>query len=188
MPAGCCWLTFAIVIVAPIGEEIVFRGFLYRGLVRPGREMLAIVVISLAWALAPHPIRLARHGADLRRGPDARLVSLGQRLDDADHHDACPDQRRSDARNRDQDGMSLRNRTVRRLSEACGQPLNRRAIHCPHRWQARQRHNGNRRRKAGQCFRRVLERHRRAGRLVDHQRLDGEIAPVAPHRGRSACG
>jgi len=44
-------LTFAIVIVAPIGEEIVFRGFLYRGLVRPGREVLAIAVISLAWAL-----------------------------------------------------------------------------------------------------------------------------------------
>jgi membrane protease YdiL (CAAX protease family) len=44
-------LMLAIVLVAPIGEEIVFRGFLYRGLMRPGREMLAIVVISLAWAL-----------------------------------------------------------------------------------------------------------------------------------------
>lgn len=45
------WLTLAIVLVAPAGEEIAFRGFLYRGLVRPGREMLAIVVISVAWAL-----------------------------------------------------------------------------------------------------------------------------------------
>ena len=44
------WLMLAIVVVAPVGEEIVFRGFLYRGLVRPGREMLAIAVISLAWA------------------------------------------------------------------------------------------------------------------------------------------
>ncbi|MEA2978791.1 MAG: protease family protein [Alphaproteobacteria bacterium] len=44
------WLMLAIVMVAPVGEEIAFRGFLYRGLVRPGREMLAIVVISLAWA------------------------------------------------------------------------------------------------------------------------------------------
>jgi uncharacterized protein len=44
-------LMLAIVLVAPIGEEIAFRGFLYRGLMRPGREMLAIVVISLAWAL-----------------------------------------------------------------------------------------------------------------------------------------
>jgi len=44
-------MTFAIVVVAPIGEEVVFRGFLYRGLVRPGREILAIVAISLAWAL-----------------------------------------------------------------------------------------------------------------------------------------
>jgi membrane protease YdiL (CAAX protease family) len=48
------WLALmilAIVVVAPIGEEVAFRGFLYRGLVRPGREILAIAVISLAWAL-----------------------------------------------------------------------------------------------------------------------------------------
>ncbi len=45
------WLSLAIVIAAPIGEEIAFRGFLYRGLVRPGWEMLAIAVIALAWAL-----------------------------------------------------------------------------------------------------------------------------------------
>ena len=45
------WFTLAIVVVAPIAEEIVFRGFLYRGLARPGREILAIVVIAAAWAL-----------------------------------------------------------------------------------------------------------------------------------------
>ena len=44
-------LMLAIVVVAPVGEEIAFRGFLYRGLVRPGYERLGIVVISLAWAL-----------------------------------------------------------------------------------------------------------------------------------------
>jgi len=44
-------LLIAIVVVAPIGEEIAFRGFLYRGIVRPGYERLAIVVIALAWAL-----------------------------------------------------------------------------------------------------------------------------------------
>jgi hypothetical protein len=44
-------LLLAIVVVAPIGEEIAFRGFLYRGLVRPGYERLAIVVIAIAWAL-----------------------------------------------------------------------------------------------------------------------------------------
>lgn len=44
-------LLFAIVIVAPAGEEIAFRGFLYRGLVRQGNERLAILVIALAWAL-----------------------------------------------------------------------------------------------------------------------------------------
>jgi membrane protease YdiL (CAAX protease family) len=44
-------LLLAIVVVAPVGEEIVFRGFLYRGLLRPGHEVLAIIAISLAWAL-----------------------------------------------------------------------------------------------------------------------------------------
>jgi CAAX protease family protein len=44
-------MILAIVVVAPIGEEAVFRGFLYRGLVRPGHEILAIVAIALAWAL-----------------------------------------------------------------------------------------------------------------------------------------
>jgi membrane protease YdiL (CAAX protease family) len=44
-------LGLAVVAVAPVGEEIVFRGFLYRGLARRGREMAAIVVNALAWAL-----------------------------------------------------------------------------------------------------------------------------------------
>jgi CAAX protease family protein len=44
-------LLVAIVIVAPIGEEVAFRGFLYRGLAQPGREIHAIVVIALAWAV-----------------------------------------------------------------------------------------------------------------------------------------
>ncbi len=44
-------LLLAIVIVAPVGEEIVFRGFLYRGLAQPGREVHAIVIIALAWAM-----------------------------------------------------------------------------------------------------------------------------------------
>jgi membrane protease YdiL (CAAX protease family) len=44
-------LMFAIIVIAPVGEEIAFRGFLYRGLVRPGYEQLTIVAISLAWAL-----------------------------------------------------------------------------------------------------------------------------------------
>ena len=44
------WLLLAIVFVAPIGEEILFRGFLYRGLARPGWELHAIVAIALVWA------------------------------------------------------------------------------------------------------------------------------------------
>ena len=43
------WLTF--VIVAPVGEEIMFRGFLFRGWVRSERAAIpAILVISLLFA------------------------------------------------------------------------------------------------------------------------------------------
>jgi CAAX protease family protein len=44
-------MLFAAIIVAPAGEEILFRGFLYRGLVHSQRAVWpAIVVISLLWA------------------------------------------------------------------------------------------------------------------------------------------
>jgi CAAX protease family protein len=44
-------MLFAAIIVAPAGEEIMFRGFLFRGLVRSERAAWpAIVVISLLWA------------------------------------------------------------------------------------------------------------------------------------------
>jgi len=47
-------LWFATVLVAPAGEEITFRGYLFRGFVRSERSAWpAIVVISLLWA-APH--------------------------------------------------------------------------------------------------------------------------------------
>ena len=47
-------LWFATVLVAPAGEEITFRGYLFRGFVRSERSAWpAIVVISALWA-APH--------------------------------------------------------------------------------------------------------------------------------------
>jgi uncharacterized protein len=47
-------LFFATVIVAPAGEEIMFRGYLFRGFARSDRAAWpAIVVISLLWTL-PH--------------------------------------------------------------------------------------------------------------------------------------
>jgi membrane protease YdiL (CAAX protease family) len=45
------WFLLAVVIFAPIGEEIAFRGFFFRGLARPGREIHAIVIVALAWSL-----------------------------------------------------------------------------------------------------------------------------------------
>jgi membrane protease YdiL (CAAX protease family) len=45
------WLFIAIVVFAPIGEEIAFRGFLYRGWALPSRELVAIAAIALIWAL-----------------------------------------------------------------------------------------------------------------------------------------
>jgi membrane protease YdiL (CAAX protease family) len=47
-------LWFATVVVAPAGEEITFRGYLFRGFVRSERSAWpAIVIIALLWA-APH--------------------------------------------------------------------------------------------------------------------------------------
>jgi uncharacterized protein len=45
-------LTLAIVVVAPLGEEILFRGFLFRGWVKAGQNpTLAIAVIAIVWTL-----------------------------------------------------------------------------------------------------------------------------------------
>jgi hypothetical protein len=45
-------LWIALVLVGPLGEEVMFRGFLYRGWVRPGRAVWpAIVLISALWAV-----------------------------------------------------------------------------------------------------------------------------------------
>src|SRR3954467_843869 len=45
------WLLVATVVAAPIGEEVMFRGFLFRGLARPGWEIHAIGATALVWAL-----------------------------------------------------------------------------------------------------------------------------------------
>jgi len=46
------WLWLAVVVVGPIGEELLFRGFLFRGVVREPRDVLpGIIVIALIWSL-----------------------------------------------------------------------------------------------------------------------------------------
>jgi hypothetical protein len=46
------WLLIAVAIVTPIGEEILFRGFLFRGWLRkPGDAWPVIVATSLLWAV-----------------------------------------------------------------------------------------------------------------------------------------
>jgi membrane protease YdiL (CAAX protease family) len=46
------WLWLAIVVATPLGEEILFRGFLFRGWLRSPRDAWAVIVItSLLWAL-----------------------------------------------------------------------------------------------------------------------------------------
>jgi membrane protease YdiL (CAAX protease family) len=52
--AGAGWLFslfLAVVVFAPFGEEIFFRGFFYRGVARPGREFYALVITALVWSL-----------------------------------------------------------------------------------------------------------------------------------------
>ena len=46
------WLVLALVVVAPIGEETLFRGFLFRGWYRSDRDTwVAIIATALLWAL-----------------------------------------------------------------------------------------------------------------------------------------
>ena len=97
------WLApflIAAVIVAPASEEIIFRGFLFRGWARSDRAAWpAIVVISVLWAGAACSVRLDRHPADFRYWTFSRLDALAQRLSAADHFAARLIQPRRHGRN-----------------------------------------------------------------------------------------
>jgi uncharacterized protein len=46
------WLWLAIIVVAPVGEELLFRGFMFRGFVHEPRDAVpGIVIISLIWSM-----------------------------------------------------------------------------------------------------------------------------------------
>ena len=44
-------LILALVVGAPVGEELIFRGFLFRGLAESIGVVATIIVTSLAWAI-----------------------------------------------------------------------------------------------------------------------------------------
>jgi membrane protease YdiL (CAAX protease family) len=43
-------LAFTLIVLAPLGEEIVFRGFFYRGLSSRGGPFAAIVITAATWS------------------------------------------------------------------------------------------------------------------------------------------
>src|SRR5277367_3334315 len=46
------WLWLAIIVAAPVGEELLFRGFLFRGFVHePPDALPGILIISLIWSM-----------------------------------------------------------------------------------------------------------------------------------------
>ena len=46
------WLWLAVVVATPIGEEILFRGFLFRGWLQAPRDVWPVIVVtSLLWAI-----------------------------------------------------------------------------------------------------------------------------------------
>ncbi len=46
------WLWLAIIVAAPVGEELLFRGFMFRGIVHEPRDALpGILVIALIWSM-----------------------------------------------------------------------------------------------------------------------------------------
>jgi membrane protease YdiL (CAAX protease family) len=46
------WLWLAIIVAAPVGEELLFRGFLFRGFIHEPRDAVpGILIISLIWAM-----------------------------------------------------------------------------------------------------------------------------------------
>ena len=43
-------LILAVIVIGPVGEEIMFRGFLYRGWVRPGFVVTPVIGLTLLWS------------------------------------------------------------------------------------------------------------------------------------------
>lgn len=46
------WLWFAVVVITPVGEEILFRGFLFRGWLRSPRDVWPVIAVTaFLWAI-----------------------------------------------------------------------------------------------------------------------------------------
>ena len=94
-------MLFATVIVAPAGEESLFRGYLFRGFVaiRNSATWPAIVGDIAVMDRSARAIRLDRHVGDIRCRSFSRLGALAQRLDAADVPASRPVQPRRHDRN-----------------------------------------------------------------------------------------
>ena len=87
------WLLLTVVVVAPIGEETLFRGFLFRGWHRSAHDAWAvIIVIALLWALIHLQYDLYNMAQVFAYGLLARMATLDNWLHDPDHPAARPDQ------------------------------------------------------------------------------------------------
>ena len=90
------WLV--VVVVTPVNEELLFRGFLFRGWHRTPRDAwIVIIVTALLWAIIHVQYDLYVIGQVFVLRPDFGLVPLGDRLDFVDHPDARPGQCRRHA-------------------------------------------------------------------------------------------
>ena len=95
---GALWLlVVAFCVAAPMSEEILARGFLYRGWSESRLGVVgAIVLSSLAWTSLHLQYDWFFFGEIFSHRPAARLFALSQQLDLADDRPARPQQFRRD--------------------------------------------------------------------------------------------
>jgi membrane protease YdiL (CAAX protease family) len=86
------WLWLTLVVIAPIGEETLFRGFLFRGWYRVPLDVWPVIIVtSSIWALSHVQYDLF-HGPSIRERAGARMASVDLWFHHPDHAAAWPPQ------------------------------------------------------------------------------------------------